>query len=614
MTILRPGPDCYEDLFAAKVFAVPSYQRDYAWDEDLCVRYLKDLVSTALAVKAGAADVKRYIGAVVMVEYQPALSDMDLTSFASEDARVFHVIDGQQRLATTLLLLAALRDVVNSSSFEADGSDKANFQQQVNNMIYGGVGPDDKPRSRLCMSRKDKEFFDDLLINPALRSVRPYRPLSNRKLWMAYRAFLDKLTEHCIECAGDGKAFATQIDFMRQLRNSLLRDFQVIRIEVDSISSAFDVFESLNAKRMDLTESELVKNLLLCRVSRDGGSIREASDKWDTITARVSEEMVQFLRHRMCAKHKRVVQKKEIYALLETELNAGYAGLFSALDADSKCYAELTVSCQPGEYVVLGTRATKSLRELRDSLGQVQARILLLSAVRAVRDERMSKDQFTSLVERLVTLFVRYRILGMNPNTLSSDWAEYANRLEPSSTDPISPDTLVELVRGKTPSDEKLRLAFSEWRVDGAATKFATYLLFELEHRMNPSNPRRLDPTDLTLEHVIPQDVNQTEWFGSDVYEPSDLTDILTRPGNLALLYRPENASAGNRDYSTKLKVYRRPNMSDYLPEDARGRTSVATFELIREIVDSYPTEFLEKEVDSRTAVLADRVASVWSV
>lgn len=71
-------------------FQVPSHQRDYSWKEEYVKQFIDDITG-ALKEK----DDLYFCGLMV---------------FTKTDQPVFHVLDGQQRLATTLMIVSAIRN------------------------------------------------------------------------------------------------------------------------------------------------------------------------------------------------------------------------------------------------------------------------------------------------------------------------------------------------------------------------------------------------------------------------------------------------------------------------------------------------------------------------
>jgi uncharacterized protein DUF262 len=121
-------------LLASDLYRVPIYQRSYAW-EDIDVEDFWHDLKRALAT----ADPEYFLGTVVLTP--------------SEDGDRIVIIDGQQRLATTTILLAVLRDI-------ADDQKRAKLVESINNdFLYAYDYEEDEAVPRLVLNAEDDAFF-----------------------------------------------------------------------------------------------------------------------------------------------------------------------------------------------------------------------------------------------------------------------------------------------------------------------------------------------------------------------------------------------------------------------------------------------------------------------
>ena len=122
------------------VFTIPSYQRPYSWGEDQAQELLDDLSSAVAVAPDDLNDAQPYfLGSIVLIKAK-----------ASPEATV---VDGQQRLTTLTLLLSALRESISNAQMQSD----------VTSCIYekGNLARGTKPRYRLSLRERDREFFKD---------------------------------------------------------------------------------------------------------------------------------------------------------------------------------------------------------------------------------------------------------------------------------------------------------------------------------------------------------------------------------------------------------------------------------------------------------------------
>ncbi len=124
-------------LQAGQGFYVPMYQRDFTWGEAEIDRLFEDL-DFGLTRAAGGQTPSTFLGSVILVE------DRDSVSPKNADAlppQVLHVVDGQQRLTTLLILFAVLTralaehlNTLETHAAAAGGPPDAITQWVINNL------------------------------------------------------------------------------------------------------------------------------------------------------------------------------------------------------------------------------------------------------------------------------------------------------------------------------------------------------------------------------------------------------------------------------------------------------------------------------------------------
>ena len=222
---------------------VPIYQRTYAWTRERQLERLFDSIeSKARERLAGAGPAyPHYMGALL-------LSPRGKFTFGS--IPVFDVVDGQQRLTTYQIFIAALRDTAKSIVEAALSDQLAPFLLNIDKRL---MKEPKLERFKLQTSHYDRELFQDLLDldRTALRKKYPAAffkngniresaeaPLPLRAWWY----FRDE-TEAFINETGDNERSLR----LTALSAALLEDFRVIVITLDETDDAQVIFETLNS-------------------------------------------------------------------------------------------------------------------------------------------------------------------------------------------------------------------------------------------------------------------------------------------------------------------------------------------------------------------------------
>jgi uncharacterized protein with ParB-like and HNH nuclease domain len=314
---LRYDLDGIASVLSSAEYSVPIYQRSYAWKETAVEDFWDDLRQ---ALDAGDPDY--FLGTLVLT--------------TESTGRRITVIDGQQRLATTSLLLAALRNVWldRGETDQADDLDK-NYLS-----VFDRKSKTHEPR--LILNEEDDPFYRDLVIDRAEPS--PVRESHERINWA-----LQYLTEQLEEdAASRGKAAEERLvawsDFMDDQAT-------VITVTVPTEADAFVIFETLNDRGAQLTTGDLLKNFLFMRARDRLESVKttwiQALNELDLSAE--NDSFVTFLRHHWSSLHG-AVRERDMYRAIKDDITtpvkavkygkqlAEAADLYAALSSPSDAY------------------------------------------------------------------------------------------------------------------------------------------------------------------------------------------------------------------------------------------------------------------------------------
>jgi len=244
-----------------KTFEVPPFQRDYSWTQE----NWEDLWTDAVALRANPDD-RHYMGAVVVL---------------NKSDRHFRIIDGQQRIAT--LSIFALAVIAQLNKLADSGVEPENNRERAASLRNSFIGQKDPvslfESSKLTLNVTDRAFYQDNLVQ--LRApLNPKRlPKSNRLLWECFLYFV-KLLESDRSLALSGEELA------RLLNEVVARRLLFIQIAVDDEMNAYTVFETLNARGLGLSPTDLLKNYLFSRIQFEG-DLAVMERRWQQLIATV---------------------------------------------------------------------------------------------------------------------------------------------------------------------------------------------------------------------------------------------------------------------------------------------------------------------------------------
>ena len=495
--------------------------------------------------------------------------------------REFFVIDGQQRLATisvlALAIIAKLRRMADGGADQHRNRERAT---ELRNRFIGEKDPASLVESsRLRLNEIDDPFYQDYLVQ--LREPLNPRGLtgSNALLWKCYGYFSRQIDELRLDADDGGEALA------RILSETIARRLLFILITVDDELDAYTLFETLNARGLELTTTDLLKNYFFSKVSTPH-DIDALKRRWRSLIATVTQQRFpDFLRyHLLCEEPK--IRRQRLFKLVRQRVRtpADTFEFLTVLEARAELFAALS-DVNHGYWIDLPA-AKPSIREL-NLFGARQMTPVFFAAWR-----RFSDDDFVRLLKLASVIAFRFSVVSaLNPNRLERDCHFAAKAVLDGEAS--RPGAVFARLRPIYVDDDRFESDFARWTVStrGKRKGLARYVLAVLE---TDAGDRMVDPEmdPATVEHVLPENPSG-EW--AEVFPPDRWEAATDRLGNLTLLERTLNRNVGNAGYPTKRTAY-----------------ESSTYALSREIVDIAPEEWTPALLDERQRRLAARALRLW--
>ncbi len=560
--VLDTGTTNYLDLIGnGKAYRVPPYQRDYAWTE----QEWEDLWNDVVDLRGEPAG-RHYMGALVV---------------QARGDREFLVIDGQQRLATiSLLALAVIGKLRRMADQGADEGRNRERATELRNRFIGEKDPASLVESsRLRLNETDDPFYQDYLVQLGDPLNPRGLPRSNALLWDCFRYFSEQIDELEVDAGNAGEETA------KLLSETVARRLLFILITVDDELNAYTLFETLNARGLELTTTDLLKNYFFSKV-RAGTDVDALKRRWQALIATVAQERFpDFLRyHLLCEQPK--IRRQRLFKLVRDRVRtAGQTFEFvAALEDRAELFAALR-DVNHG-YWIDRPAAGPFVREL-NLFGARQMTPVFFAAWGAFSD-----DDFVRLLKLASVIAFRYSVVsGLNPNLLERICHFAAKAVIDGHA--TRPGAVFRHLRPIYVDDDRFESDFARWTVGtrGRRGKIARYVLARLE---TDAGGRAVDPeTDpATVEHVLPENP-AGEWAG--VFPPERREAAVDRLGNLTLLERTRNRSVGSAAYPAKRDAY-----------------ESSAYAITREIAGLAPDEWSPALLEERQRRLAARAVRLW--
>lgn len=492
-------------------YEVPKYQRDYSWDKEQWSDLWYDLMQMIEEKDS------HYMGYLVLQ--------------TSDDIN-FTIIDGQQRITTICILILAVINYLKKIQCSED--EKKLNEQRANTLLTTYIGNIDMITltsvNKLVLNRNNNHFYKTYL--SSLQEA-PKRGLnaSERLMKNAFDTFSSYLKEQY-------KNAEELISFVENIVNNLF--FTVITV-TDELN-AFKVFETLNARGVQLSSSDLLKNYLFSVANEQHQTkLDELEDLWAEVSDILKETQVSdFLRIYWNSNHK-TIRKNQLYKTIRDEIKTSEQS-FSLL-RDMRKKADIYMALKSSEDELW--RNNKDIRENLELLrlfNVTQPMSLLISAY-----SNLSLKEFDSLLSKIVIISFRYNIIcGKNPNEQEVLYNKLALDIELNKTYNIN-DLLNSGIYVKDAEFEQT-FTYKEFIYNSRNNQIAKYILCKLEKF---EYGLTVDRDETTLEHILPDNPDESwEW------DDSAIQQYKYRLGNMALLEKGKNSDLGNASYLEKKDVY----------------------------------------------------------
>ena len=539
-------------------FVIPVFQRDYRWTETQCEQLWKDLLQIARDPSSRG----HFLGSVVYVS----------TGDSSAAFTRWLLIDGQQRLTTLTLLLAALRAHILETGWI--GTLDSPTPIRIEAYFLKNVQEEGSRRHKLVLRRRDQETLQAILNSTEMP------PAPSERIRENYEFFREQI------------ALSDPDEIYRGLDRLVVVDVTLDRGTDDPQL----IFESLNSTGMDLSQSDLIRNFLLMRLP-EKEQTRLYESYWSKLELlfRGSEKTFDaFLRDYLAFKSKASKQEKadEIYQAFRrsfTDLQNSCGNLESLLD-------QMLLF---GRYHAAFSIGTNFLPELSDGLGRLR-RLVDVPALLVMRlfdcynrCNTLSIESFHAAIGILESYVFRRAICGEQTRGYWQLFANLAYRVDDKQ--PLS-SLKVALARQRDsyrfPSDSDFRRELVERDLYG--TRVCGYLLDRLENHGNkePTNTSRY-----TIEHILPQNEKLPEaWQAMLGKEWKAIQDKwLHRLGNLTLT--GYNSTYSDRPFEEKKAIH--------------GGFEESSVRLNKYVRDQ--AKWTATEMEHRGEILADRALEIWS-
>lgn len=546
-------------LEGKKQYQVPLYQRVYSWRKPQLDQLWNDVTELAAARREDPS-ATHFIGSLVLSQ-SPDYSVVGVSKLL--------VVDGQQRLTTLTILLAALRDHL----IESGDPERA---QGIQAQYLVNVYDKDKP-AKVLPTQADRAAY-----LAVVRSAPDAGGSDN--VGEAYNHFRSKIA------AADDPDDSHDLE---EIENAVVNGLALVVVTAEPRDNAHRIFESLNNTGLQLTQSDLLKNYLFMRLGDRGDDVYESV--WLPLERKLTAENLELLFWLDLVQSDERVKQSDTYV--------GQQKRLEKLNEPAQIAQEVIRVAKLGD--VLATILEPSLEddpEIRRRLTRIRAwgSTTAYPVVMRILDRRVSGTATAEQVLRALTYlesyFVRRIVIGRATASLNRTLLQAVASIGDANEIDVALREYLSRGRKYYGSDKQVRDAVRTvpfyWQGRAAQKKLILQWLEE-----SFGSKEVVDPASLTIEHVLPQSLTGAarDAFAAGLPEGSDVAyehDRLVHTiGNLTL--SGYNSELSNRPFGEK-------------------RVMLAESGLRMNQTISGHESWGAAEIDERGLELAERIIELW--
>lgn len=585
-------------------YILPEIQRSYSWDDKNLSEFWNDITKEHTPNEPS----NHFLGATVIYFVEKGDNHPDK----------YGIIDGQQRLTTSQILLAALRDQIDKlenktreQKIDQQGSLLEDLREQQS-FTHAYLVRRHEDHGTMYATINSEDYYYKKVINKTLSIDPTINKGHNQAIENAYKFFTRQL-ESTLEDLSTESSLLKIIEIRKKLLTST-----IVQIETPNEVSASIIFETLNARGMPLSTEDMIKNLLIRKGAKADDDPKVISDDWKQICKLASElddepnpieaerQPGKFIRHSWFSRHPLTTQR-DFYAKVANAFDDGQvrtADYLHDLHEDYELYSLFD------DENITPTKASRSrspqaIPEVVDTLRalaifKVTAHYpLLLSTMRKYKVRHLQKKHLIALCHAL-EVFYFYSVKDKRNGRIGELFARHALNIHNATNQNKTINAVnevIEYLKSRIPSEQAAReLVFRDlfYTNKGKRPKGNTkpaimrYVLIKLgqhAHKIDRGIPHH--PDNYSIEHILGDREANSDGLPLDVH----------RLGNLLVLNRNVNSTlpepfSEKREMLRQVVHYIDPILQQWLEEP---KSSISSEDLEERL--NYLTQLAASEI-----------------
>jgi alkylated DNA nucleotide flippase Atl1 len=549
-----------ELLEGSKQYQVPLYQRTYSWKKPQLERLWDDVKQLA-EDRVERPALTHFIGSLVLAP-SPANGPAGVAEYL--------VVDGQQRLTTLSILLCAIRD-------HRARTESPEHRERIDQQYLTNRWKSEKQRLKLVPTQANRDSYRACVDATAHAG-------GSDSIGTAYRFFSSQLVEL------DDPDDPADIE---QIEDAVIAGLALVSVTAEHGDNAHRIFESLNNTGLRLTQGDLLRNYLFMRLPTRAETVYHSL--WLPLQQQLTAENLELLFWLDLVQRDVRIKQSEIYA--------GQQARLDRLETEQEIEAEIA------RFADLGTLLARILDPSRETDPEVRRRLrrlnswgtttiapLLLHLFERRAKGTATSQQIAAAMLYVESFFVRRLVIGRATAGINRILLSVVTEMDGDQPVDEAVRTYLSTGRKHYASDEEIESAVTTvpYYLNGRPHQRALVLQW-LEESYGSKEP--VDPTKLTIEHVLPQTPTPA-WHAmlQAGLEPGDELDevyesLVHTLGNLTLT--GYNSELSNGEFAVK-------------------RTKLASSGVAMNQEIAKLDRWGRAEIQDRAARLAERVIATW--
>jgi uncharacterized protein with ParB-like and HNH nuclease domain len=608
---------------------IPIFQRPYSWGNIQLSQFLSDLDACI-----SLDDQRHFYGLIVYVTNK-------------EDIKKIDLIDGQQRITTLIILFSTIRDLLEDFNlnydWEEDEKEKINQSIfEINSVLSSNGNPK--------LNTENESNFENIFIDTIQRKITSYtdpsvsprkeydeQKLPNKNRFLVKKNFLYSL--------GDGRktraknsyknyiaiydyldkkiskqnVVSDKVIFLTNLYTTVLANFRVIPFHVENYERAFEYFEVLNDRGLDVSALDLIKNKCLKTKGITALQRDTIFKSWSNVfsgTLDHTYNLLQFIRYGYMSKNGHITNKN-LYSSYEKLLDSkDYKTTLEFLNKELHVQASMYKYFNSNSSDLTDNKIHNVIQLLK-STKTTQWFSVGMSVLNPIfSKENISnscKKEIITFLESLHELMFSINFIDKVANEIEKKLPSIAKEIKFTNEKDFLVnirDAYVQLEILK--QDEGLHYNLIDFNLDWVQdfeknNSLGNMLIFFLKYKRIGSSTIKL--TLSSLEHTFPQSPNKTDWPIIEGIPQDDYKKYIYNIGNFLLTHTSENSSYGNKSFALKKIDYTDDNIMDVIDETSNynlKKLDIWDFDVIKnrqEIIYNQYLYFISKSGESKEQV-----------